>query len=147
MRNTSNRRPKLDSRNNLVTKQHFLRTILSLPPRNESWKQTFNVMRLTKSSPNKSSRRKQQVNAWLERSRNELKPIACRTTTKLPGFTTSMTPERWPKLSLTKQRKSMRSAALHWQRRRNISIACSKKFALMMIWQSAKTDQSQKPSL
>ena len=143
----SNRCPKLITRNNLVTKQNFIRTILSLLPQNKSWKQTFNVMRLTKSPPNKSSFLKWQVNASLEKSLNELKLIACRTTTTLPEFITSMMPERWPKLSFTKQRNSMRIAALHWQRKRNVLIVCSKKSVLTMIWQSAKIDQPLKQSI
>ena len=139
MRNASNRRPKLVIRNHLVTKQFFLRTILSLPPLNESWQQTFNVMRLSKSLPSKSSLRKCQMsqlkhklNASSEKSRNGLKPIACRTTTNLPGFTSSTTPEKWPKPGFTKHRKSMKSAAPPWQRKKSISIAFSKKYALMM---------------
>ena len=153
-RNASNRRPKLVIRNNLVTKQFFLRTILSLPPLNESWQQTFNVMRLFKSLPNKSSLRKCQlsqlkhkVNVSSEESRNGPKPIACLTTTNSPGFTSSTTPGKWPKPSFAKHRKSMRSAAPPWQRKNSISIAFSKISAPMMIWQSAKTDQSHNTSL
>ena len=140
-RNASNRRPKLVIRNNLVPKQFFLRTIWSLPPRNEIWHQPFNVMRLFKSLPNKSSLRKCQlsqlkhkVNVSSEESRNGPKPIACRTTTNLPGFTSSTTPEKWPKPDLSKHRKSLRSAAPPWQRKNSISIAFSKISAPMMTW-------------
>ena len=139
MRNASNRRPNLVIRNHLVTKQFFSRTILSLPPRKESWQQTFNVMRLFQSTSNKSSLRKCQMsqlmhrtNVSSEKSRNEQKQHACRTTMNFLGFTFSMTPEKLPKLSFTKHKKSMRSAALLQQRKKSTSIAFLKKSAPMM---------------
>ena len=139
MRNASNKHLNLVIRNHLVTKQFFSRTILSLLPRNESWQQTFSVMRLFQSTSNKSSLRKCQVNQLMHMmnvssagSRNEPKLDICLTTTNLRGFTFSMTPEKLPRPGFTKRRKSMRSAALLLQRKKSTSIAFSKESALMM---------------
>ena len=133
MRNASNRRPNLVIRNLLVTKQFFSRKILSLPPRNESWKQIFNVMRLSKLTSNKSNLRKYKVNQLKyrtnvssEESRNELKLLKCRTMMNLLGFTSSTTPENWPKPNFTKHKNSMKSAALLWQKKKSALIAFSK---------------------
>ena len=136
---TSNRHPNLVIRQSPPTNKFTCGTGLGFLPLNETWQQSFNMTRLSKSLPIKNSNCKCQLslpihkmNVPSEKSRNGPRLARCRITTTLPGFSTSTMPERWQKHSFAKHRKSMRSAAPIWQKKNSSSIACSKKFAPTM---------------
>ncbi len=152
--NTSNRHPNLVIRQSPPTNKFTCGTILGFLPLNETWQQSFNMTRLSKSLPIKNSfckcqmsLPKHKMNVPSEKSRNGPRLARCRITTNLPGFSTSTMPERGQRHSFPKHRKSMLNTAQPWHKKNSSSIAFSKKFAPTMTWQSAKTDQSQNSSL
>lgn len=147
---TANRRPNVVIRRKPSRKKSRLSSMLMFLPLKPNSKQASNLTRLTNPLPRKirmpkryRSPQKTLMNACSENVTNVKGPTRWRTSMNSPEFTSSTTRERGHIERPAKHRKSTKSAARSWQKKRPIFLAFSNRSTLKMTRHSRKSDQSQ----
>ena len=153
-RKRPNRRPNLAIIRTLPEKVFKCGTVSAQSPLNETCHLSSKVQNISKPLSRNSKMPKRQRsqqnhmrNVRLERFPSGLAPTRCRTSTNLPEFTSSTTPERGRREMPAKHRKFTRNAARPWQKKGRQWLAFSKQSAPMMTWAPTKSDQSHNSSL